>query len=196
MIGTRDRIVAATNELFRRNGFNGTSLKDVTAASGATTGSLYHFFPGGKTDLARAVLLDTGATYQALFELIADEAADPAGAVAAFFDGAAEVLEQSDYIDPCPIGSVAREVASTNDVLRDASAVVFDGWVASAADRFAAAGVAADRAVGLATTVVAALEGGFVLARTHRDGDRLRTIGRHLAALVADAVTASATVGG
>ena len=52
MTGTRERIVTATNELFRRRGYNGTSLKDVTVASGATTGSLYHFFPGGKAELA------------------------------------------------------------------------------------------------------------------------------------------------
>lgn len=69
MTSTRARIVTATTELFRRQGFHGTSLKDVAAGSGAPTGSIYHFFPGGKTELAEASLLESGAAYQQLFEL-------------------------------------------------------------------------------------------------------------------------------
>ena len=50
-----------------------------------------------------------------------------------FFDGAAAVLEETDYLDACPIGTVALEVASTNDRLRAATADVFDSWVAAVA---------------------------------------------------------------
>jgi AcrR family transcriptional regulator len=74
---TRDRIVTATSELFRTRGYHGTSLKHVTAASGAPIGSVYHFFPGGKVALAEAVITESGAAYRALFELIADAAPDP-----------------------------------------------------------------------------------------------------------------------
>jgi len=180
MANTRSRLVAATNELFRRRGFNATALKDVTTAAEATTGSLYHFFPGGKAQLAEAVITESGLAYQQLFEIIADDAADPATAIADFFDGAAEVLASTDYIDVCPIGTVAREVASTDDTLRLATARVFDGWIDAAAKRFTAAGLAADTAHSLAATVVAALEGGFILARAGREVDVLREIGRHM----------------
>ncbi|MFA9565286.1 MAG: hypothetical protein ACERLM_11365 [Acidimicrobiales bacterium] len=53
-------------------------------------------------------------------------------------------------------------------------------------------GLAAADAVELATTVIAALEGGFILARTRRDGELLRVIGRRIHTLVA-ATLASAT---
>src|SRR5262245_15807507 len=109
---TRDRIVTATSELFRARGYHGTSLKHVTAASGAPIGSVYHFFPGGKVALAEAVITESGAAYRALFELIADAAPDPVAAVRDFFDGAAEVLVETGYLDACPIGTVALEVAS------------------------------------------------------------------------------------
>ena len=136
MNATRARILRTTTELFRRQGFNGTSLKQITDAADATTGSLYHFFPGGKEDLARAVIETSGDAYRQLFEMVADAACDPASAITDFFDGAAEVLEHTDFIDPCPIGTVAREVASTNEQLRQASHKVFSSWVSAAAKRF------------------------------------------------------------
>jgi AcrR family transcriptional regulator len=186
--GTRDRLVAATTELFRRHGLNGTSLKDVTTAAGAPIGSLYHFFPGGKTALARAVLVETGAAYQQLFELIAAEADGPAAAIGDFFDGAADMLAASDFVDVCPIGSVAHEVAFGNEVLREATAAVFLSWNAAAAAHFTAAGLGEVEAADLATTVIAALEGGFVLARSQRDAEVLRRIGRQARRLVEVAV--------
>jgi AcrR family transcriptional regulator len=188
MTSTRHRLLSATNEMFRRHGYHGTSLKQVTTAAGAPTGSLYHFFPGGKQDLAEAAIDASGAAYRELFELIADAAADPAAAVVDFFDGAADVLEQSDYIDPCPIGTVAREVASTDEALRQAAERVFASWIDAAATRFEAAGLARRDARDLAATVVAALEGSFVLARTRRDTAALRATGRHLRHLVEGAM--------
>ena len=88
---TRARIVTATTELFRRQGFNGTSMAEITHAAGATTGSLYHFFPGGKHQLAMEVIETSGAAYRELFEMIADAATDPVSAVGDFFEGAAVV---------------------------------------------------------------------------------------------------------
>ncbi len=178
MAGTRDRITTATNELFRRRGYHDTSLKDVVAASGATTGSLYHFFPGGKAELAEAVLIGSGAAYQALFESIYDEAGSPEPAVQAFFDGAADVLEATDFVDLCPIATVAAEVSSTDDRLRRATAQVFASWTEALALRLRDAGVGADDAEEVATTVVATLEGSFVLARSRRDADVVRAAGR------------------
>ena len=60
MTGTRQRIVAATGELFRTQGSNGTSLAQVTQQAHAPTGSIYHFFPGGKEELGEAVIRRVG----------------------------------------------------------------------------------------------------------------------------------------
>ncbi len=188
MTGTRSRLIAATSELFRRRGYHATSVKDVTTAAKATTGSLYHFFPGGKSELARAVVSETGLVYQQLFEAIADAADGPAEGVRDFFDGAAVMLAETDYIDVCPIGTVAREVANTDEALRMASDQVFKGWTEALARRLADAGLSDSESRDLATTVVAAIEGGFILARTARDAEVLRTIGAQLRQLVSEAV--------
>jgi AcrR family transcriptional regulator len=181
---TRDRILTATNELFRRNGFNGTTVKDITIAAHVPMGSLYHFFPDGKDELAREAIETSGIAYGHLFELIANDAATAAQAISDFFEGAAVVLEQTDFIDICPIGTVAREVASTNDRLREATWTVFSGWIIAVAARFEAADVPAHQARELATTVIAALEGGFMLARAARDTTPLLAVGTAIRLLV------------
>ncbi len=186
---TRTRLITATSELFRRYGYNGTSLKQVTEAADAPMGSLYHHFPGGKSELTGQVLTVTGAAYQQLFELIWDSQPDPGSAIEAFFDAAAEVLEESDFIDPCPIGGVAREVANSDETLRRTADAVFTGWIGSATERLVAAGLDGEGAEALAVSLVAAIEGGFLYARTARNGDRLRTIGRQQRLLVEHAVS-------
>ena len=192
MANTRDRILTATNELFRRRGFNGTSIKQITLAAQVPMGSLYHFFPEGKDQLAREAIETSGPAYEQLFELIADEAATTSQAITNFFEGAAEVLEETDFIDICPIGTVAREVASTNDSLRVSTANVFASWIAAVTVRLETAGVPGPEANGLATTVVASLEGGFMLARAARDTAPLLAIGTAIRLLVDTTIARSA----
>ena len=64
---TRARIVSATSELFRRQGMAGTGLKQITKTADAPFGSLYHFFPGGKAQLAEEVIRTSGKMY---FDLV------------------------------------------------------------------------------------------------------------------------------
>lgn len=192
MSTTRERIISATTELFRSQGFNGTSLKQVTAAAHATTGSVYHFFPGGKDELGTVVIRESGAAYQVLFELIADDATDIVGAIGALFEGAADALENTNYIDICPIGSIAREVASTHEPLREATVDVFTGWTEAFSTRLESAGIERDAAAKLSDTVIAALEGGFILARSRRTCDGLRATGTHMQQLIAATITLGA----
>ena len=188
MAGTRDRIIVATNELFRRYGYNGTTLTQISEASAATIGSIYHFFPGGKEALAVAVVETTGAVYRELFESIVAEADDAAAAYVDFFNGAAAVLEESDFIDPCPIGTIAREVANTSEPLRRAAKSAFDSWIAAAHAHLTAAGIPDDVAGELATLFVSTVEGAFVLCRTQRTTTPLIAASRHLSALVENAI--------
>lgn len=178
MADTRTRILTATGELFRRQGYNATSVKQVTVAAEAPFGSLYHHFPGGKQELAAEVLATSGLVYQQLFEAVWDEADGPGAAIGDFFDGAAEVLEQTGYVDACPIGTVALEVASTDDALRRVTHEVFLGWQASACTRLVAAGVPEGEAAALALSLIAAVEGGFMLSRAAQDPEPMRTVGR------------------
>jgi AcrR family transcriptional regulator len=181
---TRDRILETTAELFRRYGYTGTGMKQIVADANAPFGSLYHFFPGGKSELGEAVIRRSGQMYRELFEEIADQAPDLLTGVEDFFAGAAEVLRQTDYADACPIATVALEVASTDEPMRRACADVFESWIAAMSDRAIAGGIAEDVARRLAITLIAELEGGFLLCLAARSTEALEVAGANAAAAV------------
>ncbi len=174
---TRERILFATADLFRRQGYAGTGLKQVVAEADAPFGSLYHHFPGGKQQLADEVIRAGGAFFEALVTAVYDEQATPEDSVRAVFAGAAQTLVASGFEDACPIATVALEVASTNDALRQATADVFAQWTDALTQRLG------DR--GRALAVLAALEGAFVLCRAARSTEPMLAAGEMAAILVA-----------
>jgi hypothetical protein len=109
--------------------------------------------------------------------------------VEVFFREAGVALEETDFVELCPIGMVAREVASTSATLRVTADEVLRSWLSALADGLAADGLGPDAAASLAATVVAAIEGGFLLARVARRVDVLADSGRHLAALIRSEVS-------
>jgi AcrR family transcriptional regulator len=181
---TRDRFLAAATTLFRRQGYSGTGLKQVAGDGGAPMGSLYHFFPGGKQDLALQAIARTRERYDELLVRIFASTDDAAGAAIAWFAMAARALEESAFADGCPIGTVACEVASTNAELRQASAAVFASWRVRVADQLIAEGVTVDRAHRLASFAVASLEGAILLARTAREVGPLHDTGNVVAGVL------------
>ncbi len=185
MSDTRERIVEATAALFMQQGYSASGLKAIAVASEATTGSLYHFFPGGKTELAAETLRLSGARYAELVMAIIDAAPDPVTAMQDCFAAAAEVLRATDYADACPIATVALEVASSDEPLRVVTEEIFESWLSAATQRFTAVGIPEDRARDLATLFIGALEGGFLLSRAAQDTAAMESLGRSVVSLVA-----------
>ena len=181
---TRERIVDSSAELFRRQGYNGTGVKQIAAAAAAPFGSLYHFFPGGKEQLGAEVIRSSGAMYMQLFATIVADAPDAPSAIGDFFAGAAQTLRETDFADACPIATVALEVASTNEPLRIATADVFDSWIDGAGAYLAAAGIDRSRSRALAFSILSLLEGAFVFSRAMRSTEPLAAAGDSAAALV------------
>jgi len=188
---TKDRIIDSSAELFRRQGYAGTGVKQIVAAANAPFGSIYHFFPGGKEQLGAETIRSSGRLYIQLFATIALQAPDVLTAVHDFFSGAAETLKETDYADACPIATVALEVASTSEPLREATAEVFDSWIAGATEYFAAAGIPRDTARELAFTMLSLLEGAFIFCRAMRTVEPLQVAGASAVAAVQAALTAA-----
>jgi AcrR family transcriptional regulator len=183
-VDTKERLVKASTELFQRQGFAGTGIKQILASAHAPFSSLYHHFPGGKDELAVEVILTSGAGYQRLVELVWDDAPDAVESVRAVFDGAAAVLEETDYVEGCPIATVALEVASTNETLRRATAEVFEAWTQAATARLVAARCDPAGARRAALVIIALLEGAFVLCQATQSVEPMKSAGEAAVAVV------------
>jgi AcrR family transcriptional regulator len=190
MSSTRERILDTTAALFLRYGYTGTGIKQIVAGAAAPFGSVYHFFPGGKAQLGEEVIHRSGRMYLELVTAVYDATPDAITGVEHIFGGAAVVLEETDYVDACPIATVGLEVASSNDTLRRAIAEVFESWIQALRARLVMAGVGAEEARPLAIVLIQLLEGGFLLSRTARSTEPLAAAGRAAVALLRDAIAA------
>lgn len=184
-VPTRERIVLAAAELYRRQGYTGTGMKRVAAEAQAPFGSIYHFFPGGKEELGAEVVQRAGAMYALLLPAVFDPAPDPVTGVRTFFTLAGEHLQASGWADACPIATIALETSGTSEPLRAACAHVFAAWVEDGTARFTAEGLDRDAARAFTLAIIAALEGAFVLARALRSTEPLEAAGEALAARAA-----------
>ncbi len=164
-------------ELFRRNGYTGTGLKQIVAEANAPFGSLYHFFPGGKEQLGEEVIRTSGMQYIQIIDIFLTPDRTLLEGLEACFAGAAVTLRETDYADACPIATVALEVASTNEALRIATADVFTAWTAAGIQRFQRYGLSEDAARTLTITYVTSLEGAFILCRALRNTEALAVAG-------------------
>lgn len=52
----KDQVLDRLLSTFRDKGYDGASLADLSAATGLGRSSLYHYFPGGKEDMAQQVM--------------------------------------------------------------------------------------------------------------------------------------------
>jgi AcrR family transcriptional regulator len=185
---TKERIVERSSQLFSRQGFAATGMKQIVEEARAPFGSVYHFFPAGKEQLGVEAIRWSGGLYGQLIDAFYPPGAEPVEATRAFFDGAAQTLRETDYADACPIATIALEVSSSSEPMREACAEVFESWIEKATDRFAEAGIVRSRARETSIALLCSLEGAFVLARAQRDTEPLAVAGRLVTALVREAL--------
>ena len=164
-VGTRERILGVSAEIFRRQGYEGTGLKQIVTAAKVPFGSLYHFFPGGKEQLGAEAIRVSGGQFARLGNAIFDASPDIVSGVRNLFTGAAQTMLATDYADACPIATVALEVSSSSEPMRQAAAEVFEGWITDLQQRLITAGIPTDRARGLAIATLSLLEGAFIFSR-------------------------------
>src|SRR4051812_11407687 len=169
---TRERIVTAAADLMYVRGVGATTLDDVVAASGVSKSQLYHHF-AGKEALVRAVIDLTGERVTAR-ERDALSRVSTIPGLRRWRDAVVEnnALQHGAY--GCALGSLASEVSDQDDAARRALARLFTEWqelLAAALRRLQSSGALPPEASidQLATGLMAAVQGGYLLARTARD---------------------------
>jgi TetR/AcrR family transcriptional regulator, transcriptional repressor for nem operon len=161
---TRDRIVAAAADLMYRHGVAGTSTPAVRDAAGVSSSQIYHYF-ADKDDLTRAVI-----AHQSTHILGTQAPLDSLAALRAWRDVVVEAARQQNGTGGCPLGSLSSELSDTNDWARAAVADGFAAWSGAIRAGLEAITPDADR---LALALLAAVQGGLVLAQAQHTTDAL-----------------------
>src|ERR1700674_267295 len=165
---SRAKTIAGVERLFRTQGYAATGLTEILEVSGAPKGSFYFHFPGGKRELARAVLDVYGGRVLAAMRALAGKWGDPAGFIRALCRAMAQEMEASDWTLGCAAQNLAVELAPGDREFADALARTFAGWTAVITDAIKAAYPSRSVAERRATAILAALEGAKTLARATR----------------------------
>lgn len=166
---TRDQMLESALWYLRRGGLSAFSLDEVLRHAGAPRGSVYHHFPGGRSQLiAEALELGAGQLVSMIQVTVAD-VDDPADAVAMIADAFRSAMLEADFEAGCPLATVALEAGPDDVALRAIIGTAFGAWQAAVAAVLHGAGLPQEAARWHAAASIAAVEGGLVLARSIRD---------------------------
>jgi AcrR family transcriptional regulator len=103
----RERLLAASDELFYRDGVHSTGIDAVIEKAGVAKGSLYYIF-GGKDELVAAYLRGRLQKWRQQVEAAQAGADDPDARILAVFDAVADYVSLPEYRG-CPFHNAAAE---------------------------------------------------------------------------------------
>jgi AcrR family transcriptional regulator len=179
---SRQRIVESAIALMRGSGLSGAGINEIVRASSAPKGSVYHYFPAGKLQIASEAL----ALYAERVRAFIDEALAsrdaPAEKVKALFAAFARRVEEADFLASCAVGAVTLDLDADLEPLRAVLAATLSDWVDAIAAHFDLGD--ARRTRSFASVVITAIEGAYIRARAERSRQPFREAGDWLADLV------------
>ncbi|MEV7427496.1 TetR/AcrR family transcriptional regulator [Streptomyces sp. NPDC091212] len=164
---SRDRMILSAVALLREYGASATSVDRVLAHSGAPRGSVYHHFPGGRTQLIDEAVVRAGDFIADLIDT-ATQADDPVAAIDAFFDFWRERLVESGFRVGCPIVAVAAETNDDAPHLARSAATAFARWQEALAALFIRHGLTDERGRRLGAFIIATVEGAVIMCRAEQ----------------------------
>ena len=177
----RSEMIQGAIDLLAANGVQGTSFALLIEATNAPRGSIYHHFPGGKSELIRDAVASIGTTVVSIIDnLTVDK---PEDVIEAFIEGWRALLVSGNFDRGCAVAATSLG-AGEETSLRDAARDVFGAWTSSLTEAFIRAGVSKTEAVDFASLCLAVVEGALVLGRTTRTDEIFQIARRQLTALV------------
>jgi TetR/AcrR family transcriptional repressor of lmrAB and yxaGH operons len=166
-LDTRSRILRAALRLFRRHGYHGVGINDILAEAQAPKGSMYHHFPGGKQEIAAAVV---GLITDGLLGLIdaQDTAQAPHETVQRVGTALGETVARTRH-ELCALFAAFVAEKASAPRLGQAVAAAYSAIAARLEERLLAAGFSAGQARERSQLVVILLEGGSLIAAARED---------------------------
>lgn len=164
-ISERRDIIPILGEVFRVHGYEGASLSIIGEATGLGKSSLYHFFPGGKEEMAAAVLADIEAWFHTHVYGPLRNTTDARCAIRDMFLSVDQYFRSGGRV--CLVGVFALGVE--RDRFHVEVRRYFTDWINALALALKRLGLTPKEARRLSLEVVGAIQGGLMLARALGD---------------------------
>ncbi len=171
----RAEVVGQLAEIFREHGFEGASLSLITERTGLGKGSLYHFFPRGKDQMAEDVLSEIEGWFEREIFAPLEQAEDARDGLKSMLAAVETYFHSGRRI--CLIGAFALD--ATRDRFSARIDTYFEAWTAAITIALERLGRKSGIAQGDAEAMLSLIQGALVLARARGDaGIFSRMIGR------------------
>ncbi len=179
---SRASMVRSAASLIRTHGVSSTSFSEVVADSGAPRGSIYHYFPDGKDQLAGDAIRWTSD--RVLAHQRTCEATGAAGVLECFIDMWRQVVLSSGGAEGCVVAGVAIDTFAREPGLIDVVRATYRSWIELLAEQLEAVGVPKAQVMPIATATVAGMEGALILCRADGSSAPLETVAVELKRLL------------
>jgi TetR/AcrR family transcriptional repressor of nem operon len=192
---SRTRLLTATIDLVRSNGYAATRVEDVCAAAGVTKGSFFHHFES-KEDLAIAAAAQWNDRAARLFATAPfTNETDALSRLLGYVNFRKRLLDGEIWQWSCYAGTTIQETHETYPAIRDACAISISNHVAMLKAMIEEVlrdyPVASMDAESLATHIQAVLQGAFIMAKARQESraaqDSIDHLYRYLLLLFASA---------
>lgn len=178
-VSERADLIPLIAEAFRDLGYDGASMSRITERTGLGKGSLYHFFPGGKDEMASAVLAEVDEWFDRhIFVPLREE--KPREAIEAMWVAVNQYFLSGRRV--CLVGAFALD--ETRDRFAYVVADYFWRWIEALSDALRRSGHDQECARALSEDTVIGIQGAIVLSRALDDeGIFMRALERMAARL-------------
>lgn len=154
-----ERIVHATASLLASRGYFGTGLSDIIARAEAPKGSLYHYFPEGKPQIASAAIGFVADEVASFLDRAGTQAPHSRNVLRQFTATLRGWLEHSRFEEACPVLSTSLSIDAELAPVHAECRRALRAWHASIERALRADGLAEKLAASRAWLILAALEG-------------------------------------
>jgi TetR/AcrR family transcriptional repressor of lmrAB and yxaGH operons len=179
-LGSRIRLLAAADRLFRRHGYSATTISAIAKEGRAPMGSVYFHFPNGKEQLAAEALRFGADAVSRRMAAALETGPDAAAALASCALAWADALEVSAWSGGCPVAPTALEMSTISESLRRVSCEIFAEWQELLSARLLREGFSKPLAAELAEQTLALMEGAELLARVRRTREPLENAAKQI----------------
>ncbi|WP_461451865.1 TetR/AcrR family transcriptional regulator [Mucilaginibacter sp.] len=166
---TRQYIIETTAGIFNTKGYAGTSMSDITDATGLTKGAVYGNF-GNKEEVALAVFDHNSGKVSSLIQQRIQAAKSYHDKLMVYAQVYDQFTRSSFPVGGCPILNTAVEADDTNSLLKERAANAIKRWRKNVQDLIQAGVDAGEFKEGLdqsriALSIIALVEGGIMISK-------------------------------